>query len=107
MSDGTSEISQKSSSEGNESADNTRERMSDFIEKHARALAAGEMWVETTPEIIKLLQPNGLNGAKYFCYKGVKVCEFGKIDEIEDEESKTIHDRLHPDSKTTVISGAI
>lgn len=105
--DGLSATSPSASKEASDPIDNTKERMSDFIEKHSIALANGDEWCETTPEIIKLLQPRGMGGAKYFCYKGVKVCEYGKIDEIEAQESKTVHDRMHPDSKTVVISGAV
>jgi hypothetical protein len=102
MNDGQSENSSKSSDKG---IDDTRERMSDFIEKHAAAVALGDEWVETTPEIISLLQPRGLNGKKYFCWKGIKVCEHGKSQEISHEESMTVHDRMHPDSQTKVLSG--
>ena len=86
-------------------SDDTRERMSDLIQKVAEAKAAGEEWVETSPENIRLLQPKGLNGKKYFCWQGIKICEPGKIDEIEAEESQTAHDRMHPESKTVVLSG--
>ena len=87
-------------------ANDVKERMSDFIEKHAAAKALGEMWVETTPEIIALLQPRGLGGAKFFCYQGVKVCAFGDKEGILADEEKTVHDRLHPYSQVKVISGA-
>lgn len=80
--------------------------MSDFIEKHSAAQATGQEWVETSADIIKILQPRGMSGKDYFCYKGVKVCVYGMSDKITEEESKTIHDRMHPDSKTVVISGA-
>ena len=79
--------------------------MSDFIEKHAAAQALGDMWVETTPEIIALLQPRGLGGAKFFCYKGVKVCAHGDMEGIIADEDKTVHDRMHPDTQVKVISG--
>lgn len=122
MKDGSFESSSKSSAKETKSfteedikkliaeqikpADDTKERMSDLIQKVAEAKAAGEMWVETTADNIRLLQPKGLNGAKYFCWQGVKVCEFGKIDEIERDESMTVHDRMHPNSGTKIISGA-
>lgn len=51
--------------------------------------------IETSQEIIDYLNPNGLNGAKYFIYQGVKVYPEGKTAEIESEEDKPIHERLH------------
>lgn len=46
-------------------------------------------WVETSPEIIGHFNPKGMNGAKYFLYRGRKICESGKVDEIEGEISTT------------------
>lgn len=53
-----------------------------------------EQWVETTPEVIAKLNRNGLGGAKYFIYKGVKVCEYGKVEEIIAEEDTPVSDRV-------------
>lgn len=107
MKDGSSKTLSDGNKPETELVDDTKERMSDFIERHAAAEANGDKWVETTPEIIKLLQPRGLAGKKYFSWKNVLVCENGMSKQIEHEESKTMHDRMHPESKTTVISGAI
>lgn len=93
--------------------DDTKERMSEFIEKQAIAVANGDEWVETSPEIMKLLQPRGLGKDRfgkeldYFCWKGTKVCAYDQSEKIEEREAKTIHDRMHPDAGTKVISGAI
>lgn len=86
-------------------ADDTKERMSDLIQKVAEAKAAGVLSVETNDENIKLIMPNGLAGKKYCWWNGVRVCQIGMTAEIDLEESKTVHDRLHPESKTRVISG--
>jgi hypothetical protein len=75
------------------------------MSKIATAKAIGQEWVETTPEIIATLQPKGLGGAKYFIYNGVKVCEMGKIDEIETECNTPLHERIHPTEHMKVISG--
>jgi hypothetical protein len=96
-----------------EGHDDTKEKMSDLIQKVAEAKARGSEWVETTQENIDLLQPNGMGrdrfgrAIQYFCWQGVKVCLVGKVDEIERDEAKTVHDRMHPESRTQVISGAV
>ena len=100
--------------------DDTQEKMSELIQRVAEAKARGDLWVETTAENIALLQPHGLGKGRqgkpnrYFCWQGVKICQAGQtprqtVVEIEDEESKTMHDRLHPeDSKhVKVLSGAL
>jgi hypothetical protein len=85
--------------------DTYQETMHEFMSKIATAKAVGDEWVETTPEIIKTIQPRGLGGAKFFCYQGVKVCEIGKIEEIEHECSIPQHIRMHPDENIRIISG--
>lgn len=80
------------------------ETMGELVGKHALAVNNGDEYVETSMKNYKALEPKG-NPRPYFCWKGVKLTTFGKIDQIEVDESKTVHDRMHPDSKTTVISG--
>lgn len=83
------------------------ETFSEFLGKVSAAAGLKKMWVETSLENIMNVVPDGLSGKKYICFKGVKVCEFGKIAEIEIEEAKSPHDRMHPDVATTVVSGAV
>lgn len=100
--------------------DDTKERMSDLIQKVAEAKAKGEMWIETSAENIQLLQPHGMGKDRsgrpnrFFCWQGVKICERGAnpgqtVQEIEEDQSKTMHDRLHPEASKgiVVLSGAI
>lgn len=65
---------------------------------------SGTLSMEASPEMIKLLIRD-MGGKKYFWYQGVRVCLPGTTQEIDYEESKTLHDRMHPDSKTIIISG--
>lgn len=59
--------------------------LSEFSKRIDSAKMAGERWVETSPEIIRYFNPRGLGGAKYFTYSGILVCEFGKIEEAENQ----------------------
>ncbi len=82
------------------------ETISDFVGRHAIAQAAGDMWLETSANILTAItRGDGWKKVGYECYKGVKVCPFGDIDKIEERESKTVHDRMHPGTETTVLSG--
>lgn len=62
-----------------------QETYSQFKDKIDLATIRNEEWVETSPEIIQYFNPHGLNGSNYFVYKGIKVCEFGKSEEIQDK----------------------
>jgi len=53
------------------------------MDQIAQAKINGDEWVETTAEIIHHYNRKGLNGAKFFIYDGIKVCERGKMDEIQ------------------------
>lgn len=90
--------------------DDTRMSMSEFQELIAVAKAEQSEWVETTAEIIKILQPRGLGKNhgienKFFIYSGIKVCEYGKIDEIESECNEPMNNRLHGTAEARVVSG--
>ena len=80
------------------------ETMGELVGKHALAVNNGDEYVETSQKNYNALQPKG-NPSSYFCWKGVKLTTFGSIDKIERDESMTVHDRMHPGTKTTVISG--
>ena len=71
----------------------------EFENRIARAQLNGEAWVETTPNILQLFNRNGLNGAKYFVYKGVKVCLQGEAEQIEKDEALTIEERTFGKTK--------
>ena len=82
-----------------------QETLGELVGKHAIAQANGDEWLETSQKNYDALVPRNNGSAKYFCYKGVKLTVFGKIPQIENDESKTAHDRMHPGAQTTVISG--
>lgn len=88
-----------------ETINTEQETLGELVGKHAIAQANGDEWIETSQKNYDALVPKNNGKAKYFCYKGVKLTTFGKIPEIENDESKTAHDRMHPDAQTTVISG--
>lgn len=85
-----------------------KETMGDLAGKLEEAQSQNWEWIETTlANMCKLMPKKAWEKQGYFCHKGVKVCEFGKKEEIEERESKTVHERMHPEEKTVVISGAI
>jgi len=53
------------------------------MDQVAQAKINGDKIIETTPEIIHHYNRKGLNGAKYFTYDGLLVCEKGKTEEIQ------------------------
>lgn len=55
----------------------------------------GEEWVETSPEIIQYFNRNGLNGAKFFIYEGIKVAPFGESEAIEGSNHEQLGQRIH------------
>ena len=67
----------------------------EHVEIEAAAGEDGEGWVETTKEVIRLLQPRGLNGAEFFIYHGIKVCEHGKREQIEADMETDHHTKAH------------
>jgi hypothetical protein len=80
----------------NESAiDDVKETVSEFMDKIAQAKHAGEESIEASPEIIAHYNRNGLNGAKFFIYSGIKVYPTGKTQEIEDEINTPLGQTLH------------
>lgn len=85
--------------------------MSQFLEKIAQAKALGNDWVETTPQIIKLLQPRGLGTVhgrpvRHFSYQGILVCEQGQLESVQDEMNRSLNDEKHGSNEAKVISGA-
>ena len=54
------------------------------------------IWVETHPKICLYYNRRGLGKAGYFDFQGVKVCEFGKSEEIKARLSRQIDQINHP-----------
>lgn len=66
--------------------DDMHETTSSFMQKISAAKSQSKDFIETTPEMIKLMQPDGLGTAKYFWYHGIRVFEYGTKEEIETGE---------------------
>lgn len=71
-------------------------QVQEFEQQIHMAKIQGDEWVETEEAIINLFNKSGLNGAKYFIYKGIKVCKTGDLEAILDDESKSHEERMHP-----------
>lgn len=63
-------------------SDEFKAQLNEFLSDISMAKLNGEEWVETTPEVIASFNRQGLKGAKFFIYQGIKVCEHGKTQEI-------------------------
>lgn len=80
------------------------------FEARAASTQPGE-WLETTPEIIKIItRGKGMgvhNGqpVEHLCYKGVIVCEKGKSAQIQGKMDEPMNNRLHGANEAKVISG--
>ncbi len=83
--------------------DDTRETVHTFLDKISQALLSQEEWIETSPEIIRHYNRNGLNGAKYFIYQGIRVCEAGQLEAVQDELNRSMNDRAHGNSEAKVL----
>lgn len=80
-----------------------KESISLFLDKIAVAQANNEEWVETSPEIIKHFNRNGLGGSEYFVYQGIKVCEYGQSEKIEKDMDTPIGNKLFGPNEGTII----
>ena len=70
------------------------------------ALLNQEEWVETSPKIIQYYNRNGLGPhAEYFNYKGVKVCEFGKSEAIQQKLDRKHEQIVYGSEAGTEIKG--
>lgn len=83
--------------------DDTKETVSQFLDKVAVAKAEGLESIEASPEIIAHYNRTGLNGAKYFCFGGLKVYPRGQTEEIEAEANKEIGKILHGEKEGTLL----
>jgi hypothetical protein len=59
----------------------------------------GDGWIETTKEVIEFFNPNGgVLGPKdpgYFIHTNIKVCTYGKKDEIIAKMEMSSHEKMH------------
>jgi hypothetical protein len=61
------------------------ETLTEFQHKVDQAKMNGDKWVETSPAIIKYFNRNGLGKSKYFDYQGLRICEYGKSEELQED----------------------
>lgn len=67
-----------------------------FISAVEYARANGDEWVETTPDIIEHFYPqfNDPKKPRYFIYRGIKVCEMGQSEKLQEEITTPYYARL-------------
>lgn len=82
--------------------DDTADTVRTFLDKIAVAKGNQDEWVETSPEVIAHYNRRGMNGAKFFIFEGIKVCEHGKVDEIEHEMNESIAKKTFGDREGTI-----
>lgn len=58
------------------------------------AKSEGAEWIETTPEIIKYHNPNGLGRAEYFIYRGIKVAPVGQAERLMEQENYPLRKKI-------------
>lgn len=81
-----------------------RETINEFMDKIHQATIEGGEWVETSPEIIKHYNRGGLGKAEYFVFQGIKVCEQGKREALEEKLGKQIGQELYGSSEGKVAT---
>lgn len=85
----------KQKSQKADTVDDTKHTVHTFLDLISVAKSSGQEWVETTPEIIAHYNRQGLKGAKYFLFNGVKVCEIGQKAAILAEIDQPLSVKLH------------
>ena len=81
-----------------------RETTMVFMDKIDRAIIEGDEWVETSPEIVGHYNKKGMGALPYFIYRGVKVCEYGKSEQIQNALDADLNRLMHG-AKEAVFEG--
>ncbi len=63
----------------------------------------GPIWVETSPAICNYFNRRGLGKSCYFDYKGVKVCETGRSEELKTQLARQLGELVHGDSHVNQV----
>lgn len=79
------------------------ETLGQFEAKIAQAQMQHHEWVETSPEVINYHQPKGLGGSKFFIYKNIKVCEYGMVEKIEEENNMSVGEKIFGSSEGVAV----
>ncbi len=61
------------------------------------------IWVETSSAICQYFNRRGLGKSGYFDYKGVKVCETGKSEQIKENLARQLGEIVHGDSHVNQV----
>jgi hypothetical protein len=90
--------------------DDTKHLVSEFLSAIACAKSDGDEWVQTSLEIIQYFNKRGMGknpltgkDNTYFVYDGIKVCETGKLEQVETEMNMQTNVRLHGKEEGTII----
>jgi hypothetical protein len=61
-----------------------------------RAKQNGDEWVETTKDVMEHICTN-MGGKNYFIFRGVKVCETGQADKIQEQMDRSLYQNERSD----------
>lgn len=67
-----------------------RETLQEFEMRLDDVMRNEEEWIETTQENINYFNRRGMGGAKYFVYKGIKVCAYGDLEELMAKDGEEV-----------------
>jgi hypothetical protein len=89
------------------------ETLSEFQAKIDRAKMDGlqgddeDLWVETSPAICRYYVRVGLGKAGYFHYQGVKVCEYGRSEEIKKRDAVQLGELVFGDAHVNQVTSSV
>lgn len=69
------------------------------------AKESGQKWLEVPADTIQILQPKGMGKAGYFIYGGIKVCETGTLEMVQNEEYRDINRDIFGPKEATLLVG--
>lgn len=109
MNSGTEPTSQVKQETASHLIDDTKHTVNTFQDLISQATLNGDEWVETSPEIIRHYNRNGLGktadgvAIRFFIYNGIKVCPFGEQESIEAEMNRSVNSKVHGPSETVQL----
>jgi len=83
--------------------DKMQETLTEFEHRVAQAQLNGERHIEASREIIDYFNKNHRVSCDNFSYRGLRVFETGKTQEILDREEYPMNKRLHGDQEATLV----
>ena len=79
-----------------EALNDLKVKLADFHDAIQIAQAEQADLIEADMDVIAHYNPQGLGGAQYWIFQGIKVFPTGKSDEIMEKESVPMEKRVHP-----------